>query len=192
MGTVAGGDPQGNHQERHHLTGPGTGSIRTPSHPHSLPPPAAWHTISPPRACLSRMHRNCARPVLRGPGAAMRPAYPAIPRVCPARQRKIVSAIAAVWMAVVQGRASSARRERAGPRAGSGLVSAAGTPGSGRCPRSRLAVVGHDVVDASRSQGPTCQKSRDVLEGTHGERVEVAGLGLLFPPQLKGHGVVAP
>jgi RNA-directed DNA polymerase len=61
MGTVAGGHPQGDHQEFHHLAGTGTGSIRPPSHPYTLPPTAARHTISPPRACLSRMHGNRAR-----------------------------------------------------------------------------------------------------------------------------------
>jgi hypothetical protein len=51
----------------HHLTGTGTGSIRPPSHPHTLPPTAArYNIISPPRACLSRMHGNRARPVPGG------------------------------------------------------------------------------------------------------------------------------
>jgi hypothetical protein len=55
MGTVAGGHPQGDHQELHHLTGTGTGSIRPPSHPHTLPPTAARRpTTAPPKVRQSR------------------------------------------------------------------------------------------------------------------------------------------
>src|SRR5215471_4662670 len=91
MGTMAGGHPQGDNQERHrHPGGQRPGRGQTPSPARSLPPtlrrgqsPATSARHEPQRLARAETRGNSHVRFLGGPGAAMRPAYPADPAVIP-------------------------------------------------------------------------------------------------------------